>query len=1039
MADVFLSYSRRDGAFVQRLGSALRESGKEVWVDVEGIRDAEVFPEALRRAVESSDAFVFVISPDSVGSSFCVEEVEHAASLNKRIVPIALRPVSDEEVPEGVRVRNWIPAGGEWDFDTTINRVLKALDTDLEWEREHSRLTVRAIEWGQSGRNRSFLLRGADLKAAERWLAAGGEKDPGPTDLEREYVVAARTRARQTRVLGSAGAVVVLAVIGVLTALLAAPGAGVHVGPNSVAAISTSSDRIVGSIPVGARPGAIAFGSGSLWVANVDDENVSRVDPGTLSTSRVLSVGGQPTGLAASTSAIWVAQSNPQGSTISIKSIDPQYDVVGPTRRLAATDATAPAAVAAQGNAVWAAPAAGLLAHLDATSGRVVRRVDPNAGPAAIALGDGAVWVTDTAANKVTRVEPDGRLTPIAVGKGPAGIAVGAGGIWVADSLDDAVVRIDPRTNKVTATIRVGRSPSGIAVGAGSVWVANAGQGTVSRIDPGTHKVLATIPVGGSPQQITVARGRAWVTVDAQAIQPPTLAATRGTLRIEAELDVPWIDPALPFSPPQLLYATCAQLLNYPDTAGPGEGRLIPEVAQSLPARSADGRTYTFTIRTGFRFSPPSNQPVTAQTFKDTIERALNPRMASPFAGYFADIVGAGAYLAGKAKHISGVVASGDTLRIRLEDPEPDFLSRLAGPLFCAVPSHTPVDPAGVRVIPSAGPYHVSFYTPGQGVVLVRNPNYHGSRPHRFARIEFAPGIPYARAVANVKAGAADYVPVQVSNVASVRGLASQIAARYGPGSSAAKAGAQQFFVDPDPQLDYFVLNTHRPLFANVRMRQAVNYAIDRRALAALGDPFQPGPERPADHYLPPGIPGFRDTHVYPPAPDVAKARQLAQGRGKTAVLYTCNVPPCPEQARIVQTDLATIGLRVRIKEYPGPTLLRREAKAGEPFDLAWDGYLPDYLDPAGMLHPLLSDSSVEPTLNDPAWQRRLAATAEVSGPERYLKYGDLDLQLSRDAAPLLPFGNLSNHDFFSKRIGCQTNSIYGIDLGALCLRPGAR
>jgi ABC-type transport system substrate-binding protein len=263
----------------------------------------------------------------------------------------------------------------------------------------------------------------------------------------------------------------------------------------------------------------------------------------------------------------------------------------------------------------------------------------------------------------------------------------------------------------------------------------------------------------------------------------------------------------------------------------------------------------------------------------------------------------------------------------------------------------------------------------------------------------------------------------------------SQIAARYGPGSSAAKAGAQQFFVDPGPQLDYFVLNTHRPLFANVHMRQAVNYAIDRRALAALGDPWQPGPERPADHYLPPGIPGFRDAHVYPLTPDVAKARQLEQGRGRTAVLYTCNGPPCPEQARIVKTDLAAIGLGVRIKTFPQATMFARERKAGEPFDLAYGGYLPDYLDPAGMLHPLLADRSIEPTLNDPIWQRRLAATAQLSGPARYLKYSNLDVQLSRYAAPLLPFGNLSDHDFFSKRIGCQTNSIYGIDLGALCLK----
>jgi WD40 repeat protein len=217
LSDVFVSYSRRDSGFVDRLASALRERGKDVWVDVEGIRDAEVFPEVLRRAIESSDAFAFVISPDAVKSSFCVEEVEHAASLNKRIVPLALRPVPDSEIPDEVRFRNWIPVDGDGEFDGLVERVIRALDTDLEWERQHSRLTVRALEWDRSGRDRSFLLRGADLRSAEAWLAAGGAKDPGPTALETEYVVAARrAAARRQRGLVVASLVVAAVSIGLL-------------------------------------------------------------------------------------------------------------------------------------------------------------------------------------------------------------------------------------------------------------------------------------------------------------------------------------------------------------------------------------------------------------------------------------------------------------------------------------------------------------------------------------------------------------------------------------------------------------------------------------------------------------------------------------------------------------------------------------------------------------------------------------------------------------------------------------------------------
>src|SRR5204862_4810515 len=141
---------------------------------------------------------------------------------------------------------------------------------------------------------------------------------------------------------------------------------------------------------------------------------------------------------------------------------------------------------------------------------------------------------------------------------------------------------------------------------------------------------------------------------------------------------------------------------------------------------------------------------------------------------------------------------------------------------------------------------------------------------------------------------------------------------------------------------------------SDARLRQAVNYAINRRALAALGDAFQPLPEHPTDHYLPPGMPGYRDAHAYPLAPDVVKARRLAKGEGRTAVLYTCDVSPCPEQAQIVKTDLAAIGLRVRIRALPFSTYFSRLLNPGAPFDLAWNGWLPDFPDPYAMLNEVL-------------------------------------------------------------------------------------
>jgi YVTN family beta-propeller protein len=843
-----------------------------------------------------------------------------------------------------------------------------------------------------------------------------------------------RAAARRGRPLVAIGGALLVAALAVgIVELAGGTGRGVRMAPNSVAAIDTRGNRVVARVAVGARPSAIAFGSGSLWVANVDDQTVSRVDPRTLQTLRTLPVRGPPTGIAAAGGAVWVVYSSPHATAVSVSRIDPQFDAIGRPLRLGDVVPGSPGVVVGRAGTLWVAPFAGALASLDPRTGRVVNELDPNAAPTGIDVGAGAVWLTDGDADNVTRVDPTGLVSSVAVGHDPSGIGVGEGGVWVADTGDDTVVLIDPSTRAVTATIPVGHSPAGVAVGAGSVWVANSGDGTVTRIDPKTAKVVATIAVGGSPRAITVAGGRAWVTVDARTIPPEALVTGGGTARVETHDDILSMDPALGYeAPPRLLYATCANLLNYPDKAGPAGSQLVPEVAQSLPARSADGKTYAFTIRDGFRFSPPSNQPVSARTFKDTIERVLNPAMKNPVASEFEDIVGARAYMAGRAAHIAGVVAGANTLTIRLTAPVPDLPARLAQPSFCVVPPDTPIDPKGVLVIPSAGPYRVASFAPGQGLVLTRNPNYHGNRPRRLARIDVVVGIPRQRAVAEVEAGKADWAPDGPASSAQ----AAALAARYGAGSPAAARGRQQYFIDPGPQLDFLALNTHRPLFADRRLRRAVSYAIDRTALAGLGDEYQPLPEHPTDHYLSPGIPGYANVHVYPLRPDLASAKRLAAGHGGgTAVLYTCDRPPCAEQAQIVKTDLAAIGIRLDVHSFSDRTLYAKTAAPGAPFDIAWVGWVPDYLDPDAVLNFLLESGTIIPTFKDRTYHARLAAVARLAGAKRYLAYARLDADLARHAAPLVAFGNLSSQDLFSARMGCQVNGVYGIDLAALCIK----
>jgi peptide/nickel transport system substrate-binding protein len=512
-----------------------------------------------------------------------------------------------------------------------------------------------------------------------------------------------------------------------------------------------------------------------------------------------------------------------------------------------------------------------------------------------------------------------------------------------------------------------------------------------------------------------------------------------GTAHFNLATDTDYVDPALAYYSVswQLEYATCAKLLNYPDKAGAAGSQLQPEVATALPKISADGKTYTFTIRKGFRFSPPSKQVVTAQTFKFAIDRVLNPKMQSSGAQFIGDIAGADAVQNGKAKEASGVVANGDTLTITLTKKAPDFLSRIAMPFFCAIPTDTPIDPKGVQTVPSAGPYYVASWDPKRQLILKKNPNYHGSRPQNLDRIFYTVGVRPEATVLQIQKGAADYA---VDGIPPAQ--QSAMGHKFGPGSDVAKNGKQQYFVNPILSFRYLALNTQRPLFKSVKMRQAVQYAIDRRALLIQRGAYA---GQPTDQYLPPGIPGYKNANLYPlQAPDVAKAKKLAgSGSHGTATMYTCNQSPCPEQAQIVQANLSQIGINVEVKQLERAVQFGKEGTKGEPFDIAFEGWQADYADPFDFINVLLYGKSIQKANNvnfsyfqDPAYDRKMEQAAGLAGAKRYAAYGQLDVDLAKNASPLAAWDNDNERDFFSARMGCQLfQPVYGMDIAALCMR----
>lgn len=170
---------------------------------------------AIFPAIEGTDSFVFVISPDSVISKACAKELGHAVSHNKRLIPIIAREVEDKAVPEPLAKLNWVYARDADSFEEVIDKLISAIDTDLDWVRNHTRYLTRAIEWDAHARSDSFVLRGEDLQAAERWLAqAGSNKQRQPTAQQTEYIIAGRKAAarRQRITLGA----VTLGLLGVL-------------------------------------------------------------------------------------------------------------------------------------------------------------------------------------------------------------------------------------------------------------------------------------------------------------------------------------------------------------------------------------------------------------------------------------------------------------------------------------------------------------------------------------------------------------------------------------------------------------------------------------------------------------------------------------------------------------------------------------------------------------------------------------------------------------------------------------------------------
>jgi WD40 repeat protein len=221
MADVFISYARTDNDFVRKLHQSLEEINRDIWIDWEDIPPTAEWLKELYASIAAADNFLFIISPNSCASKMCREELAYAEANHKRLVPVVYVPVAQEDLPPALARIQWI-SFNDSPFDSAFRSLVQAIDTDLDWVHEHTRLLVRAKEWEVRDRDASLLLRGKDLIDAELWQSKAANREPKPVELQSQFLFTSRqAQTRRNRsVLGGVTAALIFTLLLAVFALL---------------------------------------------------------------------------------------------------------------------------------------------------------------------------------------------------------------------------------------------------------------------------------------------------------------------------------------------------------------------------------------------------------------------------------------------------------------------------------------------------------------------------------------------------------------------------------------------------------------------------------------------------------------------------------------------------------------------------------------------------------------------------------------------------------------------------------------------------
>lgn len=221
MARIFVSYNRKSTDFCKRLTDELLKRDFDFWVDWEGIPPTVDWMKEIEKGIEEADTFLAIVTQEWITSKVCIDELAIAVKNGKRLIPVVPYDIVWDNVPPALAQFNFIFFTDKFDFNTQLQLLFTALDTDYDWLKTHRRLQVKALDWERSNKENGYLLRGKDLEEAESEVSIHANANPNPTDLQREYVLKSRQATdRQRRITTGSLYAAVVVMLGIIIALV---------------------------------------------------------------------------------------------------------------------------------------------------------------------------------------------------------------------------------------------------------------------------------------------------------------------------------------------------------------------------------------------------------------------------------------------------------------------------------------------------------------------------------------------------------------------------------------------------------------------------------------------------------------------------------------------------------------------------------------------------------------------------------------------------------------------------------------------------